>query len=89
MSVYSPGDETKIRGVIASAVDIYREIATLKEGLKENIESVADEVDIDKKALQFAIRMAVKSSQKNQNAVDDMQAMLDSAVELLKVAGNV
>ena len=84
---FSAGDKVKIQGLIASGVDVLREIATLKEGLKENVNSVAEELDLKPAILNRAIRMAYKSSQQNQNVIEDAQAELDEVEILLKTAG--
>ena len=84
---FSAGDKAKIQGVIASGVDVLREIATLKEGLKENVTAVAEELELEKKHINRAIRMAYKSSQQNQNVVEDAQEELDAVEILLKTAG--
>ena len=84
---FSAGDKAKIQGVIASGVDVLREIATLKEGLKENVTAVAEELELEKKHINRAIRMAYKSRQQNQNVVEDAQDELDAVEILLKTAG--
>ena len=84
---FSAGDKAKIQGVIASGVDVLREIATLKEVLKENVTAVAEELELEKKHINRAIRMAYKSSQQNQNVVEDAQEELDAVEILLKTAG--
>ena len=84
---FSAGDKVKIQGLIASGVDVLREIATLKEGLKENVNAVAEELDLKPAILNRAIRMAYKSSQQNQNVIEDAQAELDEVEILLKTAG--
>ena len=84
---FSAGDKAKIQGVIASGVDVLREIATLKEGLKENVTAVAEELELEKKHINRAIRMAYKSSQQNKNVVEDAQEELDAVEILLKTAG--
>jgi transposase-like protein len=87
ISNFSASDKTKIQGLIASGVDTLREIATLKEGLKDNVTAVAEELDIKPAIINRAIRMAYKSSQQNQNVVEDAQEELDAVEILLKTAG--
>jgi hypothetical protein len=87
ISNFSAGDKAKIQGLIASGVDVLREIATLKEGLKDNVTAVAEELDIKPAVLNRAIRMAYKSSQQNQNVIEDAQEELDEVEILLKTAG--
>jgi len=84
---YAPADKAKIQNLINSGIDVMREIATLKEGLKDTVAAVADELDIEKKTLNRAIRMAYKKSQQNQNVVEDAQEELDAVEQLLAAAG--
>jgi hypothetical protein len=64
-----------------------REIATLREGLKDTVAAVAEELDMEKKVLLKAIRMAYKASDKNQNVIEDAQEELDAVEQLLSAAG--
>lgn len=84
---FAPADKIKIQHLINSGIDVMREVATLKEGLKDTVSAVADELDIEKKALNRAIRMAYKKSQQNQNVVEDAQEELDTVEQLLAAAG--
>lgn len=84
---YAPADRAKIQNVINSGIDVMREIATLREGLKDTVTAVADELEIEKKTLNRAIRMAYKKSQQNQNVIEDAQEELDSVEQLLAAAG--
>jgi len=51
------------------------------------VTAVSDELDLEKKVLQRAIRMAYKKSQQNQNVVEDAQEELDAVEQLLAAAG--
>lgn len=84
---YGPADKAKIMNLINSGMDVMREIATLREGLKDTVEAVAEELDIEKSSLNKAIRMAYKKSQKNQNVIEDAQEELDTVEQLLAAAG--
>ncbi len=84
---FAPADKAKIQNLINSGIDVMREVATLKEGLKDTVSAVADELDIEKKTLNRAIRMAYKKSQQNQNVVEDAQEELDTVEQLLAAAG--
>ena len=83
----TPADKTKITGLIMSGVDTLREIATLREGMKDSVGSVADELDIEKRYIRAAINAAYKSAQQNQNVIEDAQEQLDAVELLLKAAG--
>jgi phage host-nuclease inhibitor protein Gam len=84
---FGPNDKAKITKVINEGVDVMREIATLREGLKDTVAALAEELDIEKKLLNKSIRIQYKQSQQNQNTLEDMQEELDSLEELLKAAG--
>lgn len=85
---YSPADKAKIQNLINSGIDAMRDIATLREGLKDTVAAVSDELDIEKKTLNRAIRAAYRKSINNQNVIEDAQEELD-AVELLLAAAGV
>ena len=86
-SNFGAADKIKIQHLINSGIDVYREVATLRESLKDTVTAVADELDIEKKVLTRAIRMAYKKSQQNQNVVEDAQEELDAVEQLLVAAG--
>lgn len=86
-SNFGAADKIKIQHLISSGIDVMREIATLREGLKDTVSAVADELDLEKKVLNRAIRMAYKSSAQNQNVVEDAQEELDAVEQLLAAAG--
>ena len=87
LGVLSATDKARIQNLINSGIDTMREIATLKEGLKDTVTAVAEEMDLKPAVLSKAIRMAYKSAAKNQNAVEDAQEELDTVETLLKAAG--
>jgi hypothetical protein len=84
---FGPTDRAKIMNLVNSGVDVLREVATLREGLKDSVSAVSEELEIDKKVLNLAIRTAYKMSQQNQDTLNDMQTQLDTLEELLKAAG--
>ena len=83
----STTDKAKIQSLIMSGVDTQREIATLREGLRDQVGAIADEMDIEKRFLSKAIRAAYRASAKNQNVIEDAQEELDAVEILLKAAG--
>lgn len=84
---FGPADRARIQNLINSGIDTMREIATLREGLKDTVAAVAEELDMEKKVLLKAIRMAYKASDKNQNVIEDAQEELDAVEQLLSAAG--
>jgi hypothetical protein len=87
LGVLSAADKARIQNLINSGIDTMREIATLKEGLKDTVSAVGEEMDLKPAVLNKAIRMAYKASAKNQNVVEDAQEELDTLEGLLKAAG--
>lgn len=84
---FGPADRARIQNLINSGIDTMREIATLREGLKDTVAAVAEELDMEKKVLNKAIRLAYKKSQQNQNVIEDAQEELDAVEQLLAAAG--
>jgi phage host-nuclease inhibitor protein Gam len=80
-------DKAKIQNLINSGIDVMREVATLKEGLKDTVTAISEELDIEKKVLNRAIRLAYKKSIQNQNVIEDAQEELDAVEQLLAAAG--
>jgi cell shape-determining protein MreC len=86
---FGPNDKAKITQVINQGVDTMREIASLREGLKDTVANLAEELDLDKKLINKSIRIQYKQSQQNQNTLEDMQEELTNLEELLRAAGAV
>lgn len=87
LGVLSATDKARVQSLINSGIDMMREIATLKEGLKDSVGAVAEEMDVKPAVLNRAIRMAYKAAAKNQNVIEDAQEELDTVETLLKAAG--
>lgn len=73
-------DQKKVKHVIEVGLAAYREIADLREGLRETVNDVAKELKIKPAVLNKAIRVAFKSSVTNmQNEVDTVETLLHAA----------
>lgn len=81
----SSEDQNKLAHTIREAVKVYNEIALLKEGINDVVSSVCKSIDIPKKDMNRAIRLAVKKQENNQ-AIDDAKEDLDTAEEILEIA---
>ena len=84
--VFSENDKVRLKGTVASAVTIMNDIRDLRESLKELKDSVVEELEIDKKALNLAIKYAFLLAQ-SQNPVEEHRTKFDEAEELLLNAG--
>ena len=80
------GDKVKIKSMINDGVQTMHDIDALKDGLKETIEALAEELDIKKNVLAKAVRIAYKNSQ-NQDALGETRTELDEVEEVLMAAG--
>lgn len=80
------GDKIKIKSLINDGVQVMHDIEAQKEGLKETIEALAEELDIKKQVLNKAVRIAYKNS-KNQDALGETRTELDEVEEVLMAAG--
>ena len=87
LGVLGAADKARIQNLINSGIDTHREIATLKEGLKDTVSAVAEELDLKPAVLNRAIKMAYRAAAKNQNVIEDAQEELDTMEGLLKAAG--
>ena len=59
----SSGDKARLQSLINEGVQAMVDISAMKDGLKETIENIAEELDIKKSVLNKAITIAFKNSQ--------------------------
>jgi len=61
MAHFSPEDVNKLKQIITEGIHITEEVNVLKEGLKDTVTAIAEELDIKPAILNKAIRVAYKS----------------------------
>jgi len=83
-----PVEKAKIQNIINEGVQVLADIAALKEGLKETVDAIAEELDIKKTVISKAIRVAHKMSENRDSLTEDREE-LDDVEELLIHAGKV
>lgn len=77
---FTKDDQTKIREVINQSVKTMNEVDALREGMRDTIKSVADQLGIKPKALNGAIRAAYKQNlQDKKDEVSDVEELLNIA----------
>ena len=59
----SSADKARLQNLINEGVQILSDVHSMKEGLKETVEAVAEEMEIKKAVLNKAIQIAFKNSQ--------------------------
>lgn len=77
----SEEDKVKIKNLIEVGIRTSQEIADLREGLRETVKDLSDELKVKPAVLNKAIRTAFKSS------VSNLQSEVDAVETLLHAAG--
>jgi|TARA_B110000977_G_C10982971_1_gene456864 threonine synthase len=75
MAHFSPEDVKKLKQIITEGIHITEEVNVLKEGLKDTVTAIAEELDIKPAILNKAIRVAYKSE--FQKASEDFSELED------------
>jgi len=81
----SESDKAKIKELVQQGVGVTKDIETLKDGLKEAIDAVSQELEIKKQVISKAIRVAYKM-QENRDALAEGREELDEVEEILLIA---
>lgn len=82
----SSADKVRLKNLIDEGVQTMTDVAALKEGLKETIEGIADELEIKKSVLNKALQVAYKNSQ-NKDKLTETREELDEVEQVLMAAG--
>ena len=86
ISVLDAGEKVRLTSLINEGVQTLNDIQALKESLKDTVDTVSEEMEIDKNVLNDAIKTAWKSSQ-NGNPIEDRREALDEVERVLMAAG--
>lgn len=82
----SSADKARLQNLINEGVQAMTDIQTMKEGLTETIDGIAEELDIKKSVLNKAIKIAFKNSQ-NKDQLTESREELDEVEQVLMAAG--
>lgn len=82
----SSADKARLKNLIDEGVQTLTDIATMKDGLKETIENIAEEMEIKKNVLNKALQVAFKNSQ-NKDKLTESREELDEVEQVLMAAG--
>tara|TARA_R110002074_G_scaffold103776_2_gene223969 strand:+ start:4651 stop:4905 length:255 start_codon:yes stop_codon:yes gene_type:complete len=78
MAHFSPEDVNKLKQIITEGIHITEEVNVLKEGLKDTVTAIAEELDIKPAILNKAIRVAYKSEfQKTSEDFSELEDILE------------
>lgn len=82
----STADKTRLKNLLDEGVQVMTDIATMKEGLKDTVEGIAEELEIKKSVLNKALQIAFKNSQ-NKDKLAETREELDEVEQVLMAAG--
>lgn len=79
MTTFSQSDVEKLKRLITEGIQVQQEIDTLKEGMKDTVKAIAEEMEIKPAVLNKAIRIAYKAElAKHRQEFDDLETILES-----------
>jgi hypothetical protein len=79
MSTFSSADVDKLKRIIQEGIHVTQEVETLKEGLRDTVKAIAEELNIKPAVLNKAIRIAHKQEMgKAREEFDELETILES-----------
>ena len=77
MTTFSEADVNKLKHLIKEGIQVTQEVDTLKEGLRDTVIAIAEEMDIKPSVLNKAIRIAYKVEfAKAKDDFDELETIL-------------
>lgn len=77
MTTFSETDVNKLKHLIKEGIQVTQEVDTLKEGLRDTVKAIAEEMDIKPSVLNKAIRIAYKVEfAKAKDDFDELETIL-------------
>jgi len=79
MTTFSEQDSQKLKRIVQEGIQVTEEVNTLKEGLRDTVKAVAEEMNIKPAVLNKAIRIAYKAEfDKEREDFDELESILDA-----------
>ena len=79
MTTFSSTDIDKLKRIVTEGIQVNQEIDTLKEGLRDTVKSIAEEIGVKPSALNKAIRVAYKAELgKTRDEFDELESILQA-----------
>lgn len=77
MTTFSDADVNKLKHLIQEGIQVTQEVETLREGLRDTVKAVAEELDIKPAVLNKAVRVAYKAEfAKTRDEFDELETIL-------------
>jgi DNA-binding MarR family transcriptional regulator len=78
--IFNDDEKTKLKELINDGVSVISELETLKEGLKDTVKSIAEELDMKPATINRAIRSAYKmDNELKREELEEVDAVLVAA----------
>lgn len=79
MTTFSSNDVEKLKRLVQEGIHVTQEVETLKEGLRDTVKAIAEEMDIKPAVLNKAIRIAYKAEMgKAREEFEELETILQS-----------
>jgi len=79
MTTFSPEDVNKLKTLVTEGIHVTQEVETLREGLRDTVKAIAEEMGIKPAVLNKAIRIAYKQEMgKAREEFDELETILES-----------
>lgn len=79
MTTFSSSDVDKLKRIVQEGIQVTQEVDTLKEGLRDTVKAIAEELNIKPSVLNKAIRIAYKQEMgKAREEFDELETILES-----------
>ena len=79
MTTFSEADVIKLKHLIKEGIQVTQEVETLREGLRDTVKAIAEEMDIKPSVLNKAVRIAYKVEfAKTRDEFDELETILST-----------
>ena len=76
---HTPQEQERLKTIINEGIQVTQEISYLREGLRDTVKAVAEELDIKPSVLNKAIRVAYKGElQRHRNEFSELEEILET-----------
>lgn len=80
MTTFSSTDVDKLKRIVTEGIQVNQEIDTLREGLRDTVKAIAEEIGVKPSVLNKAIRVAYKAEMgKQRDEFDELESILTAA----------
>jgi len=74
---FSEAEIRKLKEIVTEGIQVHNEVDTLKDGLKDTVKAIAEEMDLKPAVLNKAIRTAYKADLENKReAMEELEDIL-------------